>query len=144
MVAGGSGMAPILGLLRKLAADGSQRTVRFFYGARTRADLFALEEIEALGARLADFAFTPVLSEEDWDGACGFVHETVGAALGAGELENCEVYMCGPPPMVEAATELLVDAHAIDESDLHVDKFTIAAAAEQPESASGQHEGGWS
>jgi propane monooxygenase reductase subunit len=130
MVAGGSGMAPILGLLRRLAAEGSDRSVRFFYGARTRADLFLVDEIDALGARLADFAFTPVLSEEDWDGETGLVHEAVGRHLAGGGSEDCEAYLCGPGPMVDAATELLVDAHGIDESDVHFDKFTIAGGGD--------------
>ena len=63
MLAGGSGMAPILSLLRQLASEHSDRTVRFFYGARTERDLFHLDEIAALGSQLADFRFTPVLSE---------------------------------------------------------------------------------
>ena len=66
MVAGGSGMAPILSLLRSLAAEQSDRMVRFFYGARTEQDLFYVDLIEELGARLPDFAFTPVI---------GYVHE---------------------------------------------------------------------
>ncbi len=50
MIAGGSGMAPILSLLREYARQGCERPVRFFYGARTEHDLFHLEEIRALRA----------------------------------------------------------------------------------------------
>ena len=98
MVAGGSGMAPILSVLRELAGEQTRRKVRFFYGARTDADLFHLEEIEALGAQLADFRFTPVVG--------GFVHESVGDYLAAGEMEDLEAYMCGPPPMIDAASRV--------------------------------------
>ena len=137
MLAGGSGMAPILSLLRELAGEKSERAVRFFYGARTPDDLFGLEEIAALGAQLADFRFTPVLSEaraEDaGEIARGFVHEAVGDYLATGELDDYDAYMCGPPPMIDAATEMLTD-RGLDESRIYYDKFTIAAdAAERSE-----------
>jgi propane monooxygenase reductase component len=137
MLAGGSGMAPILSLLRQLADEHSDRMVRFFYGARTEGDLFHLEEIVALGSQLSDFRFTPVLSEasaeEARELAMGLVHEVAGQYLLTGEMDDFEVYMCGPPPMIDAAAELLTD-RGLDESRIHYDKFTIAAdAAERSE-----------
>jgi propane monooxygenase reductase subunit len=137
MLAGGSGMAPVLSLLRALASERSDRVIRFFYGARTRDDLFHLEEVAELGSELPNFHFTPVLSDvepgEAGEIARGFVHEAVGHYLATGELEDFEAYMCGPPPMIEAATELLTD-RGLDESRIHYDKFTIAAdAAERSE-----------
>lgn len=137
MLAGGSGLAPILALLRELADQQSQRMVRFFYGARTGQDLFYLDEIAALGSVLADFRFTPVLSEAGPDEmehfACGFVHELADDYLKAGEMEDFDVYMCGPPPMIDAAMELLLD-RGVDDSRIFYDKFTTAAdAAERSE-----------
>jgi propane monooxygenase reductase subunit len=125
MIAGGSGMAPILSLLRGLARDGCARPVRFFYGARSEEDLFAVEEIERLGESLGDFRFVPVVG--------GFVHEAVDE-----ELEQPDVYMCGPPPMVEAA-EAMLARRGIDEQRIFVDKFTTSAdaAAEAPVEAGG-------
>jgi propane monooxygenase reductase component len=121
MVAGGSGMAPVLSLLRKLSGDGSKRTVRFFYGARTPDDLFYVDVIEDLGAGLADFEFTPVVG--------GFVHEGCDAYLAEGELADPEAYMCGPPPMIDAMTELLTGRYRIDDDRIFHDKFTTAADA---------------
>lgn len=126
MMAGGSGMAPVLSLLRQLAAEGSGRPVRFFYGARTAEDLFHVELVEGLGRDLADFRFTPVLSEGDGG---RFVHDAVDEFLAAGEIEGPEVYMCGPPPMVEAAEEMLTAKHKLDEQRIHSDKFTTSAEA---------------
>lgn len=126
MVAGGSGMAPQLALLRQMATEGMSRPVRFFYGARTQADLFLLDEIAALGGQLPDFRFTPVLSDEGE----GFVHEAVGHFLDAGEIgDDVEAYLCGPPPMVDAVTELLVDGRGLDPTQVHFDKFTTSVAA---------------
>ena len=137
MLAGGSGMAPVLSLLRELAAEKSDRVVRFFYGARTEEDLFHLDEIASLGSQLPDFRFAPVLSEaraEDaGEIARGFVHEAVAEYLATGELDDFDAYMCGPPPMIDAASELLTD-RGLDESRIYYDKFTIAAdAAERSE-----------
>jgi hypothetical protein len=109
MIAGGSGMAPILSLLRHV--NGS-RPARFFYGARTDADLFYTDEAATLSE------FTPVTGR--------FVHEVVDEYLGSGELVDPDVYMCGPPPMVEAA-EAMLARHGIDEQRIFVDKFTTSA-----------------
>lgn len=130
MLAGGSGMAPILALLCQLAGERSDRMVRFFYGARTGRDLFRLDEIRSLGSALADFRFVPVLSDAAADDppeiAQGLVHERLGEYLASGEMQDFETYMCGPPPMIDAATELLSDL-GIDDSRIFYDKFTIAA-----------------
>jgi len=136
LVAGGSGMAPILSLLRQLADERTERMVRFFYGARTARHLFYLDEIALLGAQIADFAFIPVLSEaaaaDDWGGArpCarGLVHVLVSDYLASGEMQDPEAYMCGPPAMIDAASEILVD-HGVEDSRIFHDKFTIAADA---------------
>jgi propane monooxygenase reductase subunit len=120
MVAGGSGMAPILSLLRHLSQAASTRPVRFFYGARTEDDLFHVDVVHQLGASLADFEFTPVVG--------GFVHEPAGECLAG--MDDAEIYMCGPPPMIDAMAELAIDQHGIDEGRIFHDKFTTSADAE--------------
>jgi propane monooxygenase reductase component len=132
MVAGGSGMAPILSLLRTLSAEKTPRPVCFFYGARTEDDLFYLDLVQELGEQIPDFRFVPVLSDDQATSrATGFVHEEVDRCLTAGELSDPQAYMCGPPPMIDAMTELLVDSHGIDDGDIFHDKFTTSADAEE-------------
>jgi propane monooxygenase reductase subunit len=121
MIAGGSGMAPILSVLRQLAAEECERPVRFFYGARAERDLFATEVIEELGARLGDCRFTPVTGR--------FVHEAVEEFLQRGELAEPDVYMCGPPPMLESAEEMLT-GRGVDPQRIFQDRFTTSADAE--------------
>jgi NAD(P)H-flavin reductase/ferredoxin len=121
MIAGGSGMAPILSVLRQLADEGCGRPVRFFYGARTEQDLFGLDEIARLGERLADFSFTPVTER--------LVHEVVDEYLVESQMPGPDVYMCGPPPMIEAAEEMLAGKHKLDEQRIFTDKFTTSADA---------------
>jgi NAD(P)H-flavin reductase/ferredoxin len=126
MIAGGSGMAPILSLLRAFSASGCERPIRFFYGARAEDDLFGVDEISALPFN--DFTFTPVVG--------GFVHETVDEFLGAeAAFATPDVYMCGPPPMVEAAEEMLIDGRKLDEQRIFIDKFTTSADAAPAETA---------
>jgi propane monooxygenase reductase subunit len=124
MVAGGSGMAPVLSLLRRLSSEGSERPVRFFYGARTERDLFYVDLISRLGASLADFEFVPVLSDVD-----RFVHEAANEFLDSGEMSDPELYMCGPPPMIDAMIDLATEKHGIDEDQIFHDKFTTSADA---------------
>jgi propane monooxygenase reductase component len=132
MVAGGSGMAPVLSLLRKLAAEGCTRRMRFFYGARTDQDLFYVDEIAELCSGLPDFEFVPVLSDQN-DDRLGigrrFVHEAADEFLESGQMNDPELYMCGPPPMIDAMIELATEKHGIDESQIFHDKFTTSADA---------------
>jgi NAD(P)H-flavin reductase/ferredoxin len=117
MIAGGSGMAPVLAVLRQLASEGCATPVRFFYGAREQRDLFMLDEIAALGERLTDFEFAPVTGR--------FVHEAVDQALPG---PDHDVYMCGPPPMLEAAEQMLA-GRGVNPSRIFQDRFTASADA---------------
>ncbi|MFF4354051.1 FAD-binding oxidoreductase [Streptomyces sp. NPDC001530] len=124
LLAGGAGMAPILAQLRGLAATGSTRRTRFYYGARTERDLFALDEIAELGRGLADFAFVPALSE-DASGSYeqGLITEVVDRH--EGDLSTADAYLCGPPPMCDAALELLT-GKGMPEERIFLDKFTTS------------------
>src|ERR1700744_5079688 len=62
LVGGGSGMSPLWSILTDHIESGEQRPIRFFYGARTRADLFYLDELSTIGTQLRDFKFIPALS----------------------------------------------------------------------------------
>lgn len=134
LIGGGSGMAPLLSILRDLVESGEQRAVRFFYGARTQADLFYEDEIRSLGERLNDFEYIPALShaEEDneWTGERGFVHDVVNRYLSEHPTsEGEEAYTCGPPPMIDAVIPVL-EMNDIDEENIHSDKFTLAVSDE--------------
>lgn len=131
-VAGGAGMSPVWALLHSLVNQGVGRNVTFYYGARTEADLFYLDEIAELGERLpGQFRFIPALSDDDgdsWDGETGFIHDVVDRL--EGDLSNADAYLCGPPPMIDAAVPVL-EAKGVPEDHIHYDKFTISAAPEE-------------
>jgi propane monooxygenase reductase subunit len=122
-IAGGAGMAPILSLLRSMADKGTGRPATFYYGARTEADLFALEELSRL-ERSLDFRFVPALSEADWDGECGLITDVVDRC--EADLDEVDAYLCGPPPMVDAAIALL-ERRGVPEARIYFDRFTTTA-----------------
>jgi len=127
-IGGGAGMAPILALLRSLAEEGSTRSAVYYYGARRPRDLFHTEELAALESRLENFRFVPALSDcdedEDWSGERGLITDVVARC--ETELTEVDAYLCGPPPMVDAAIGLLVQ-NGVPESRVYYDKFTTTA-----------------
>lgn len=141
-VAGGSGLAPILAMLRQAAREGVARPVTLLFGARTAADLYALDEIDALArAWSGGFTFIPVLSESDdpeWTGARGLVTAHLSAHIPAG----AHAYLCGPPAMVDAAAELLTQ-HGVSRENIRCDRFTTQGDAPvtpvTPEAAGALH-----
>ncbi|MGH3626178.1 MAG: NADH:ubiquinone reductase (Na(+)-transporting) subunit F [Sciscionella sp.] len=124
-VGGGAGMAPILSLLRSMAERGIERKATYYYGARTRSDLCFEDELRKLEEVLPDFRYVPALSEPDeqdgWDGEVGLITDVV--KRGEGELKAVDAYVCGPPPMVEAAIPML-ETLGVDEKRIYYDKFT--------------------
>jgi propane monooxygenase reductase component len=125
-IGGGAGMAPILSLLRSLAEAGTVLPAVYYYGARRPEDLFHVEELEELVERLPDFRFVPALSEIEadgngWVGETGLITDVVDRL--EEDVSEVEAYVCGPPPMVEAAIALL-ERRGVPESQIHFDKFT--------------------
>ncbi|MDB5656102.1 MAG: phenol hydroxylase [Tardiphaga sp.] len=130
LIGGGSGMSPLWSILCDHLQSGEQRPVRFFYGARTRADLFMGDEIATIAAGLPDFAFIPALSHaadgDQWQGETGFIHEVVQRHLRAGSLSGAiDAYACGPAPMIDAVLPVLQMNH-VEPDHIYFDKFTPA------------------
>ena len=132
-VAGGAGMAPILSILRHLRETGSTRPVRFYYGARTAADLFYLDAITRArcGAHRVRVRRLPVRVGRRTRTGCsaeiGNVTDIVERR--EAELHRSEVYLCGPPPMVDAALALL-EASNVPKDQVFYDKFTSPATTD--------------
>jgi propane monooxygenase reductase subunit len=124
-VGGGAGMAPILSVLRSLAERDPQRKATYYYGARGRRDLCFEAELQALSQQLPNFSYVPALSEpspdDGWEGEVGFVTDVVRKY--EHDLRKSDAYVCGPPPMVEAALTVLTDLGA-PPNRIFYDKFT--------------------
>src|SRR5215813_710803 len=127
-IAGGSGMAPILSLLRDMAEKQNSRPVTYFYGARARRDLFQLEELYGFEQCLPNFRFIPALSEplpdDTWEGEHGLITDVVKRLVPKGTGK--EAYMCGPTAMIDAAIVMLTRL-GLQETDIFYDKFVTKA-----------------
>nr|BBD49903.1 alkene monooxygenase reductase [Alteromonadaceae bacterium PE-TB08W] len=129
MIAGGSGLAPLLSMLHHLADKGNIRPVQLFFGARTLDDLYYLEDIQSIQEEMPCLEFIPVLSEswpEDWAGATGMVTDVVKEMLPS--LNNYDAYMCGPPPMIDAAIPILGEL-GVRPRNIYFDAFVPSASA---------------
>jgi len=131
-IGGGSGMAPLWSLLNDMADRGIKRKATYYYGARTRKDLFYLDHLRQLEQRLSGFHFVPALSmataEDEWDGETGLITEVLDRNLEVGQTEM-QAYLCGPPPMIDAAIPVLV-RKGISEDRIFFDKFTSTGKVE--------------
>ncbi|MGA2257217.1 MAG: NADH:ubiquinone reductase (Na(+)-transporting) subunit F [Thermoguttaceae bacterium] len=128
-IGGGSGMAPLRAHLSHLfETDETARKVSFWYGARSRQELFYQDYFEGLAARYPNFrvhfALSAPLPEDHWTGHCGFIHEVVlRQHLKSHENPRAmEYYLCGPPLMINACTKML-DSLNVDSSHIAFDEF---------------------
>lgn len=128
-IGGGAGMAPlrshILDLLDRLD---SQRTISFWYGARSLREAFYIEEFTRLAREHPNFSFHLALSaplpEDQWTGPAGLIHDVVYEHyLSAHSApEDCEYYLCGPPLMIAAVNSMLYEL-GVDEESILFDDF---------------------
>jgi len=124
MVAGGSGLAPILAILEDALAQGVKRPVTVLFGARQQADLYGQDTLDAIRAKWpVAFQFVPVLSAEPegsgWAGARGNVDSALAQHLPPG----AHAYLCGPPVMVDAVSAAL-RGRGVPSDHIHADRFT--------------------
>jgi CDP-4-dehydro-6-deoxyglucose reductase len=125
LIGGGTGIAPLLSILRHLIEDGIERDLKLYWGVRSERDLYAHASLEDLSRRAASFAYVPVLSEAgpDWHGATGWVHEA--ALKGVKDFETIDVYAAGPPAMI-AAIQREYDSRGSAKTRLYFDSFDYA------------------
>lgn len=123
-IAGGSGMAPIKSILLDMKEKGIDRRTRYFFGARSKRDLFLLEEMKQLENDLPRFEFIPALSEpeeqDQWTGDTGLITDIVARHLTNGS--DTEAYLCGSPGMIDACIKVLTEA-GVPEEKIYYDKF---------------------
>lgn len=123
LIAGGTGLSAFLGMLDELAEKGSNgQPVHLYHGVRNAADLCELERIDAFAKHIPDFRFTPVVSEPDssWPGLQGFITEHLQDDPSLGKA--CDIYLCGPPPMVESV-KTWAEARGLENVRLFAEKF---------------------
>ncbi len=122
LIAGGSGLAPIMALLEEGLANGVSRPARLLFGARTMVDLYCKDEIDQI-AKLwkGNFEYFPVLSDEPpdsgWQGMRGLVSEFIPTDA------SVQAYLCGPPAMIDESVKQLTRI-GVPKEEVFADRFT--------------------
>ncbi len=124
-VGGGAGMAPMRShIFDQLKRLHSKRKMSFWYGARSKREMFYVEDFDSLAAENDNFVWHCALSdpmpEDNWDGYTGFIHNVLyeNYLRDHEAPEDCEYYMCGPPMMNAAVIGMLKDLGVEDENIL--------------------------
>lgn len=128
-IGGGAGMAPmrshIFDQLRTIKTD---RKITFWYGARSKREMFYIEDFDTLQKENSNFtwhcALSDAMPEDNWTGYTGFIHNVVldEYLKNHPAPEDCEFYMCGPPIMNQCVTDMLLDL-GVEPEDIMLDDF---------------------
>ncbi len=128
MMGGGTGLAPLQSMLEHAFEIGLNRPIHLYWGVRSRNDLYRHEQLAIWAAKYPHFTYTPCLSEplpeDQWQGRIGLVHNML--LQDHPQLGGYDVYMSGPPGMIEAARRDFRHHGLLDEH-LYFDSFEHAA-----------------
>ncbi len=128
-IAGGTGFAPIKGMIEQLIEQGDERPLHLYWGVRRETDLYRDDLAKKWAFQHPQISYIPVLSDvsddDDWRGRRGFVHQAVAEDFP--DLSGFDVYMAGPPPMIEAAKKRFSEL-GLPEDQLFYDSFDYGAA----------------
>ncbi len=125
LLAGGTGLAPFTAMLEKVAEQGSEHSLHLIYGVTNDFDLVEMERLEALAARIPNFTFSAcVANPESQYPQKGYVTQHIAPGhLNDGDVD---VYLCGPPPMVEAVSQYIRE-QGLTPANFYYEKFAAAA-----------------
>ncbi|MBK22718.1 MAG: NADH:ubiquinone reductase (Na(+)-transporting) subunit F [Halobacteriovorax sp.] len=128
-VGGGAGMAPmrshIFDQFRRIKTD---RKVTFWYGARSKREMFYIDDFDTIQKENENFtwhcALSDALPEDNWEGYTGFIHQVLydNYLKDHPAPEDCEYYLCGPPIMNKCVIDMLVDL-GVEREDIMLDDF---------------------
>jgi benzoate/toluate 1,2-dioxygenase reductase subunit len=121
LLAGGTGLAPFLAMLQELQRKGTAEPIHMIYGVTSDADLVEVEKLDAFAAAIPGFTYATVVADPNSaHERKGYVtHHLPEAALHGG---NVDIYLCGPPPMVDAVRSYLADK-GVKPANFHFEKF---------------------
>lgn len=110
MVAGGTGVAPMVSMLRQMIADGEKRGVKLCFGVNEARDLFFAEELNAIAQRLPGLDVR--IAVAGGQPAAGVEAGVVTDLIGSGSLADTDIYLCGPPAMTDRARAIVTERGA--------------------------------
>ncbi|MBF0224006.1 MAG: NADH:ubiquinone reductase (Na(+)-transporting) subunit F [Desulfobacterales bacterium] len=128
-IGGGAGMAPLHSqILDQLLSFKTNRIMTFWYGARSKQEMFYDEEFKELASKHDNFSYYIALSEpqkeDNWEGLTGFIHNCLYDTYLSKHKDPTEIeyYLCGPPPMINAVLKML-DNLGVEPEIIAFDKF---------------------
>ena len=127
MVAGGTGLSAFLGMLEQMAVAPTGQRVTLYYGVRYASDLCEQDRLDEFTRTIPGFSYHVVVSEPEitWAGKSGFIDKHLDAGA-ISEVEH-DIYLCGPPPMVESIKAWRLE-NGLADSNLYFEKFTESNA----------------
>lgn len=128
-VAGGTGVAPMLSMLRRMADFQEMQDARLFFGVNQENELFLNDELDELKAQLPqlDVDLCVWKPQQDWDGFHGTPADALSAAL-ANTASQPDIYVCGPPALIRAAEQIAIDS-GLPPEQFESERFVSSAAA---------------
>lgn len=125
-IAGGTGFAPVKGMIEQLIEQGDTRPLHLYWGVRSEKDLYRDDLAKKWAFQHQHIQYVPVLSDDSsgWQGRTGFVHQAVADDFA--DLSGFDVYIAGPPPMVDAAKKQFAK-QGLPETQLYYDSFDFSA-----------------
>ena len=130
MMGGGTGFGPLKAMIEHAQHIGFDRAIHVFMGVRALRDLYMQDMVASWINDNSNITFTPVLSEpmasDNWKGETGFVHEAVARTFK--DLSGFDIYMSGPPPMINAAVDVFL-AQGADKDHIYSDAFEYSSDA---------------
>jgi len=126
LLAGGTGLAPFTAMLEQIAEQGSEHSLHLIYGVTHDFDLVEMDRLAAFAARIPNFTYSAcVANPESNYPQKGYVTQHIAPAhLNDGEVD---IYLCGPPPMVEAVSQYIRE-QGITPANFYYEKFAASAA----------------
>ncbi|UCZ84632.1 ring-hydroxylating dioxygenase ferredoxin reductase family protein [Pseudomonas sp. L5B5] len=126
LLAGGTGLAPFTAMLEKIAEQGSEHPLHLIYGVTNDFDLVELDRLEDFAARIPQFSFSAcVANPESPYPRKGYVTQHIEPThLNQGDVD---VYLCGPPAMVEAVSQFIRE-QGIAPANFYYEKFAASVA----------------
>jgi len=128
-IGGGAGMAPMRShLFHLFHTEKTNRKVSFWYGARSKREMFYDEDFIDIKSKFNNFSYTVAMSdpqpEDNWTGETGFIHSVLleNYLKNHDDPTEIEFYMCGPPPMIDAAENMLYSL-GVEPEMIAYDKF---------------------
>ncbi|HBC55850.1 MAG TPA: NADH:ubiquinone reductase (Na(+)-transporting) subunit F, partial [Gammaproteobacteria bacterium] len=128
-IGGGAGMAPLRShIFDLLKRKKTQRKISYWYGARSLREMFYTQDFDDLEKEFDNFSWHVALSdpqpEDNWEGYEGFIHNVVyeNYLKDHPAPEDCEYYLCGPPPMMDAVKKMLDDL-GVEKENVLFDDF---------------------